>query len=295
MCTAVEIFRRLSQPIEPIPTGETPQLARLDGIRVVLFDIYGTLLISGSGEVGTASTTADSVLAEAIATVGLETQISPSEILSRLYDTIKATHEELRDAGRDWPEIDIRMMWKRVLSNLAEQAGLEAGAYEGVDVARLAVECETRANPSWPMPGAAECLAELGRHGIVLGIVSNAQFYTLELIEALFGFRAESLGFDPALQFYSYQHGWGKPSRRLFEMAVGELADRGIEPREVVYVGNDMLNDVLAASEVGFHTALFAGDARSLRRREGDPRLEDTVPDLVLTELGQLVECIIEK
>ena len=37
-----------------------------------------------------------------------------------------------------------------------------------------------------------------------------------------------------------------------------QLAEEGIAAREVLYVGNDMLNDVAAASAVGFRTALFA-------------------------------------
>ena len=63
-------------------------------------------------------------------------------------------------------------------------------------------------------------------------------------------------------------------------------------PAEVLAVGNDMLNDVLPARETGFRTALFAGDARSLRLREGDPRLDVFSPDLVLTDLDQLPECL---
>ena len=56
-----------------------------------------------------------------------------------------------------------------------------------------------------------------------------------------------------------------------------------------------MLNDVLPAKQVGFRTALFAGDRRSLRQREDDLRVSKIVPDLVLTELGQLDGCIIER
>ena len=65
---------------------------------------------------------------------------------------------------------------------------------------------------------------------------------------------------------------------------------RGIAPAQVLLVGNDMLNDVLPAWKTGMRTALFAGDERSLRLREGDPRLDVFGPDLVLTDLGQLPE-----
>jgi putative hydrolase of the HAD superfamily len=52
------------------------------------------------------------------------------------------------------------------------------------------------------------------------------------------------------------------------------------------------LNDVFAASQVGFRTALFAGDARSLRRRDQDPRCAGATPDVILTELTQLLQCV---
>ena len=47
-----DIFRSQFKPLEPIPTGERSVLADLQGIRAVLFDLYGTLFISASGEVG---------------------------------------------------------------------------------------------------------------------------------------------------------------------------------------------------------------------------------------------------
>ncbi|MBN2218542.1 MAG: HAD family hydrolase [Pirellulales bacterium] len=293
MTSAVEIFRGLARPIEPIPTGETPRLVRLPGIRAVLFDLYGTLLVSGSGDVGTQAAASDAAMAEALAAMGIQLSVPPGDALECLYRMIRARHDELRESGRDWPEIDVREVWSRVLDELVKAGGLDPEAREGIDVVRLAVEYEARANPAWPMPGARECLAALGEHRMLLGIVSNAQFYTLELLEAIFGCRAEPLGFNPALQFYSYQHGWGKPSRRLFEMAAGELSARSIEPAAAVYVGNDMLSDIVAARDVGFHTALFAGDARSLRRRADDPRVGGVEPELVLTQLDQLMECII--
>ena len=48
----------------------------------------------------------------------------------------------------------------------------------------------------------------------------------------------------------------------------------------------------MPASRVGFRTALFAGDRRSLRPREGDPRTAGVVPDLVITEMRSLLDCV---
>ena len=53
-----------------------------------------------------------------------------------------------------------------------------------------------------------------------------------------------------------------------------------------------MLNDIFPAQKVGFKTALFAGDQRSLRLRADDPRCRELTPDLVVTDLGQLIGLI---
>lgn len=50
------IIRQSSLAIEPIPTGESASLKPLHNIEAVLLDVYGTLFISASGEIGTATT-----------------------------------------------------------------------------------------------------------------------------------------------------------------------------------------------------------------------------------------------
>ena len=71
-------------------------------------------------------------------------------------------------------------------------------------------------------------------------------------------------------------------------MADEKLGSKGIQPASVLFVGNDMLNDIYPAHAIGFQTALFAGDRRSLRLRTDDPRCAALRPELVLTDLGQL-------
>ena len=288
----VEIFRRHFRPLEPIPTEMAPSLRKIEGIRSVLFDIYGTLLVSASGEVGTAGAASDRALEESLAAVGIRATGPVGEAAGMLFDAIRARHAELREQGIDYPEVDICTMWQRVLEGLQEQGRIGAAGLEAVDFAYLAVEYEVRANPCWAMPRLEECLNRLTGVGLPLGIVSNAQFYTRLLFPALLEEPIERW-FDAGLLFFSYEQGHAKPGTVLYERAAAALRDRGIEPREVLYVGNDMLNDVLPARTVGFHTALFAGDRRSLRLREGDARLEGVAPDLVLTDLGQLAGCVL--
>ena len=91
---------------------------------------------------------------------------------------------------------------------------------------------------------------------------------------------------------WSYRSGEAKPSTALFRGVLESLARQGIKPEECLYVGNDIRNDIWPAGELGFRTALFAGDARSLRLRAEDPDCRDVRPDLVLTDLRQLLEVI---
>ena len=103
---------------------------------------------------------------------------------------------------------------------------------------------------------------------MTLGVVSNAQFYTPSLFPALLDTELDEAGFDPQLRYYSFEHRCGKPGAELYTAAREELERRSVAADEVLFVGNDMLNDVMAAAREGFRTALFAGDARSLRLRE---------------------------
>lgn len=289
-----EIFRKHLRPMEPVATGMQPVLTRLGGIRAVLFDVYGTLFISGSGEVGSAerSTAAQGPLEEALRAMGISTLGPVGQGVEHLFRLIEVSHARSRRAGIEYPEVDIVELWGEVMVDLVRRGVVEELAGRAADPRRLAVEYEARANPCWPMPHLRECLQRLRRGGLVLGLVSNAQFYTPELFEALLGQPAEKWGFQAELQHYSYRYGRAKPGLGLFQRAMSALADRSIAAGEVLYVGNDMLNDVFPAAKLGLRTALFAGDARSLRLRE-EEQLEGIWPELVLTDLRQVMDCII--
>jgi putative hydrolase of the HAD superfamily len=70
------------------------------------------------------------------------------------------------------------------------------------------------------------------------------------------------------------------------------LTRRGIEPQQVLYVGNDRVNDIWPAARTGMKTALFAGDSRSFRPREADPRTRSVREDVLLTDLRQLADVL---
>jgi len=283
----VEILQRSARPMQPIATDVAPRLSTLSGIRAVLFDIYGTLFLSASGDVGTVASARADAFVDACRAVELELSAPGQTGTATLVATIEAFHQEARDRGCQYPEVDIVAVWRRTIEELVSQQSL-TGRVEHVDFRALAIEYEVRVNPVWPMPGLAECLKRLRTADLHLGIVSNAQFFTTLLFPAFLKQSLAESGFSPALNVLSYQHGQAKPGLHVFEQAKESLARRSISPGEVLYIGNDMLNDVMPAQTVGFRTALFAGDLRSLRKREGDARVARIEPDFVVTHLSQL-------
>ena len=240
------------------------KLPCLEGIRAVLFDIYGTLLISASGDIANADT-------------------EPSNTPFR--QAVTDEHQRLRQNGIEFPEVDIREIWQKIVADQEPQPSQE-------EIESLAVEYELRVNPVWPMPQLSETIAAL-RNPFQLGIISNAQFMTPQLFPALAGSSLEQMGFVSRLCFYSFVHRQAKPGRYLYQLAAQRLDEIGIGADETLYVGNDMKKDVWPASQVGFYTALFAGDRRSLRLHDGDKSLVGIEPDLVITELNQLLACIV--
>ena len=285
-------IRELCCPMAPQPTGVREKLTRLDGVRAVLFDVYGTLFVSGSGDIGVAEATSNaSTLEEALSCAGFslgEKGATGSRGEELFIREIQRTHARRRQDGIEYPEVDIAEVWKGVLSTLTKE-GLVGGNAEPEAVARLAVEYECRVNPVWPMPGLVDTLKGLVENGLLLGLVSNAQFFTPLLFSAFLDSPPEGVGFLRSLCVWSYEVFEAKPSTVLFQRALATLAsESAVSPHETLCVGNDKLNDIWPAAAVGCRTALFAGDKRSLRSREDDPRCAGIEPDAVITDLRQL-------
>lgn len=281
---AVRLIREYAKPLTIIPAGETPRLKHLSGIKAVVFDVYGTLFMSASGDIGL--TTETEVMSDAMAAALQSEGIVPAasmRLATRWRELVREEQARAREDGVAFPEVEVREIWKRLL----DQYGLSLSEDA---IARVAIRHESLANPVWPMPDTLETLLTLRDLGFLMGIISNAQFYTPPLFEALLEHSLESLGFRHELCMWSFEQREAKPSSLLFVRLAKLLAREGVPSRGVLYVGNDMRKDIATAAAVGFRTALFAGDARSLRRHEEEGL--EVEPDLVVTELGQLTGCV---
>jgi putative hydrolase of the HAD superfamily len=269
------------EPLSPLSTSLNP-IGKLEKkIQCILFDVYGTLFISGSGDISIARQ--QSRQTQNLKNLLDRHQIKkkPQIVLDDFFSAIDIEHKRLKKTGVDFPEVEIDRIWTRVLE------------IEELDAVRaFAVEFELIVNPVYPMPNLEKMLLACKKSKVPMGIISNAQFYTRYLFHWFFDSSPEDLGFKPDLIFFSYKSGYAKPSPFMFEAAAKNLRNMNISGHSVLYIGNDMLNDIYPAKMVGFKTALFAGDARSLHLRENHLKCQNLSADLVITDLVQILDLI---
>jgi len=292
----IERIRELSSPMEALPTGQPPRLKRLPTVQCVAFDFYGTMFISGVGDIGVdESQTEESrnLFRGALLDTGFDTEPEASTRGLKVFENAILEYQEIhRKKGIDYPEPDIVLIWYEVLEQLRQQ-GLIDGDLDRDTARRFAVEYEFRFNPVWPMPELEEVLSNLNDNRFILGIISNSQFYTPLAYEALTSTDLGTAGFDRDLLVWSYRASVKKPSLHFYQRFKTALEQKhNMAPEQVLFVGNDMLKDVKPASELGMRTALFAGDRRSFKPRRDDPDCRDVTPDIVITSLRQLEKCL---
>ena len=287
---------RASKMLEPVRVahGETPKLQKLTGIRAVVFDVYGTLISSGVGDISLASeSNRDARLRASLVDNGFDlTEASREYALDQQLRTIICQHQaKRRSEGVDYPEVEIRLVWQDLIHTMFEKNWIHAD--QTGEIEALIVDYECRVNPTQVMPNLLNTLQAIRERGLIMSIISNAQFYTEHLFEAWTDQSIESLSFSPTCNVWSYQELIAKPSTHLYTTAANRLMKHhAIDASAVLYIGNDIRNDIWPAQKIGFKTALFAGDDRSLRRRKDDPDCGHIVPDLVLTDLSQIIDCL---
>ena len=201
------------KPIAPRQTEVVPAGYLQLPVRCLLCDIYGTLLVSAARQTRRQTEALDALLLK------YGQRIHADTLLNHFHDAIEKAHTCARAQGVDFPEVKIENIWEKVLF-----AGSPGRARS------FALEFEILMNPVWPMPGLPELLSAARRFSIVMGIISNAQFYTPIIMEYLLGRNLESAGYASELTFFSFEHGRAKPSRHLFQLAVNRLNDLGVAP-----------------------------------------------------------------
>jgi len=231
-------------PLSPLPTSLNPMGKLEERIQCILFDVYGTLFISGSGDISIARQETRYIQKLKNLLNRYQIKKKPRTVIDDFFTAIDIEHQRLIKTGVDFPEVEIDRIWTRVLD------------IEALDAVRaFAVEFELIVNPVYPMPNLERMLSSIKKLKVLMGIISNAQFFTPYLFNWFLDSSPEDLGFKSDLIFYSYKWGHAKPSPFMFDAAAENLMSMDISVHSVLYIGNDMLNDIYPAKMVGFKTA----------------------------------------
>ena len=212
-------------------------------LRAVIFDIYGTLL-----EIGPPPPDADarweSLWRKRLATSPC---LNLAQFSAACDSLIARDHAAARARGIPYPEV----VWPEIVCQVVpDLRSLAADAQHDFLFQQSQLWHTVR------LPAeAASLLRALRSSAILLGIASNAQAYTVrELQEALAAQALDTVLFDPALCFWSYQHGFSKPDPHVFQTLAARLLARGIHPEETFMVGDRLDNDIEPTRAFGWRT-----------------------------------------
>ena len=294
----IDRIKDLTSPIFPKSFKHDTQLSKLTDIKCVSLDFYGTMFISGVGDIGVdeeQKSASKRYIREALEQVGFSPAKKDAAGQKALEQFKRALEQQIAQKrsteGIEFPEPTIISVWQDVLKALAQMNIIEGKITEEVSI-RVAVEFEFRANNIWPVPELDAILKDLLTHDCKLGIISNSQFYTPLAFEALMGETTDAFGFDPDLQKWSYENGVKKPSLQFYSRFTDELPAKNLAPENVLYIGNDLFKDIIPAKKLGMKTGLYVGDRRSVRHEKEDLEPPKNKPDIIINDLHQIASCL---
>jgi putative hydrolase of the HAD superfamily len=277
--------------LEPVDYPSKSQ--SLTDIRAVLFDVYGTLFNYWKPEFRHENDKQAALLACFAKTISrfamerflkeMNPQEAPEKTLMDLYHGLIALkHDLAREKHTEFPEVKIEEIWNMIFLMLKrrgytispEFAGIGNAGIENIIMESDFVRCVAYYYNFHSLgrglyPGVSDALGRLNQDNMLLGIVSNAQFYTP--VDLTLFLRDQSAGaiddatrlFEPDLLFFSYEYGVSKPNPVLFRKLFDALYEFQILPSQVLFVGNDLSADIKPAQDAGMKTAFFTGDKES--------------------------------
>jgi FMN phosphatase YigB (HAD superfamily) len=289
------------------PIKARPHLVRLPDVRAVLWNVYGTLLAIPLGELVFEHPQAF------IMSIALEKTIQefkmwgsmsrkpgqPSDYMQSMYSQILTEHRSAPGGGERYPEPVAERIWETILKCLMQKDyKFDAGLFGSLNELsrKVAYFFHASLQGTACYDGAAKAMRHVVDSGLKQGLLADGQCFTR--IQLQRGLAAQSqetrLGdlLSEGLVVLSCDLRGRKPSERLFRQAVSALAEQGLSPGEVLHVGSSLQRDLVPAKRLGMHTALFAGDKTSLQADAEQIKLPALRPDVLLTDLEQVLEVV---
>jgi hypothetical protein len=284
-----------------------PFLVRLPEVRVVLWNVYGSLLAIAGGELlleHPQQFIMDAALDKTIQEFKMWGSMSrkpgqPAEYMRSIYDQVLIEQRSLPIGATRSPEVAADRVWEAIIKKLLQKDyRWDTGFYGSLNELsrKVAYFFHASLQGTACYRGAALALRHVHEAGLAQGLLADGQcFTTVQLQRALLPQdpKADLDTWVPAdLRTLSWERLARKPSERLFRHALELLHERGIGPDQVLHVGSRIPLDILPAKRLGMKTALFAGDKAALQATPEHLRDPAGRPDVLLTKLKQIADVV---
>ena len=284
-----------------------PSLARLAGVRAVTWNVYGTLLAIGGGQLyleHPQKMMMDIALDKTIQEFKMWASMTrkpgqPAEYLRQIYSNIMLEQQALPTGGEKFPEISSERIWESFIKKLFQKDykfdALSLGSLNEFS-RKVAYFFHASMQSAACYPGAAAAMKHVKAQGLIQGILANTQCFTLVQLErSLLKDDSSAVAarlLDPTLLACSHELRCRLPSERLFRHILAAASSKGIHASEVLHIGSRIALDVAPARRLGMKTGLFAGDKNSLDATAEQLKDAHNRPDVLLTELTQIADVI---
>jgi putative hydrolase of the HAD superfamily len=239
-------------------------------IRAVAFDVNGTLvrILTEDGM--------DQIFRSAAHFLSYQGIDLHRHQVRELY--FRTMQEQLRSSPEEHPEFDAVGIWRSIIQ--AHQTdftrALPDGKLEQMPLFLAEMSRGIARRRLGLYPHVREVLDVL-RERFPLALVTDAQsahsrgeLHKVGLLDY----------FDPIV--VSGDHGYRKPDRRLFQLALDGM---GVAAENALYVGNDAYRDVFGAQAAGMRTVMFDSG-------QGTGAYPDCVPDHTITDFRDLLKVL---
>ena len=288
----------------PVPVQVIPSIEPIDGIRIVLWDVYGTLLRTTGGAfclVPDPQTPLEIALEKTIHEFNMWPSMyrKPGPPWKSMINQYINYHKRLSMVATkrsgDLTDADLIDIWETIIVRLFDKYYSYDKDFYG-DVRQYSEKVAYFFHSSLQgveaRTGAVQAIKDLHAVEVRQGLLANGQSFTFtQLLRALaqqgtLPPLADTL--HPNAVLFSYELGIRKPSRSLFQLTVERLKDAGFRPEEVLHISCRLEADLLPAKAAGMMTGLLAAEQTGLDTPVVLLKDSATRPDRVLTSLSQV-------
>ncbi len=302
--------RRLIWPRVPaaVPVKASPSIKPLADIKLVLWDVYGTLLRISEGRFLTFPEE------EARLQIALDKTIHEFNMWKHMYrkpgppwqsmiGLYRNIVDRLSMVGTqrkgDFTDVNMADVWQAIIERLFEKEyQFDEALYGDLHAFSEKVAYFFHANlqATEARKSAVQAMTDVSAAGILQGLLADGQSFTLvQLLRAL----AQQATLPPLYELFrpetlvlSSQLGIRKPSRTLYEHAVLQARSLGIPASGILHVSCRLKTDLVPAKAAGMKTALLVAEKCGIEVPAELLKDPATRPDRLMTDLSQMAAII---